>query len=226
VAAFPTVFVIASDENRNGKTMLARLITDYLLLDGRDPFVLDTDTPEGPLRQYFPGRTALADFSQTQGEMRVFDTIMAAPGRDYVVDLPARHLESFVSLATEIDFVTEAKKQGFRLVLFFIVDRSRNSLRNARELAKTKGWDLFVSVRNEHVGSSWPKDEGALVMPALARNAAAPIADRRFSIRNFVLGDTQGLDHYQQHALNTFLYDILGSLNSLEPAMSLEKLKR
>ena len=95
MAHIPTVYITASDQHRNGKTLLARLLADYLMLDGHDPFMIDTDAPDGPLRSYFPGRTALADFSQMQGQMKLFDTIMASPGRDYVVDLPVRHMEGF-----------------------------------------------------------------------------------------------------------------------------------
>jgi len=32
-----TVYIICSDQHRNGKTLLARVLVDYLMLDGRDP---------------------------------------------------------------------------------------------------------------------------------------------------------------------------------------------
>ena len=52
MAYTPTVYITASDQHRNGKTLLARLLADYLLLDGRDPFMIDTDAPDGPLRNF------------------------------------------------------------------------------------------------------------------------------------------------------------------------------
>ena len=91
----PTIYIVASDASRNGKTLLARLVVDYLLLDGKDPFIFDTDAPDGPLRQFFPGRTALADFEKMPGRMKLFDTILTSPGRDYVIDLPQRHMQPF-----------------------------------------------------------------------------------------------------------------------------------
>ena len=75
MAITPTIYVVVSDQHRNGKTLLARLLSDYLLLDGRDPFLFDTDAPDGPLRNFFPGRTALADFAAIRGQMKLFDTI-------------------------------------------------------------------------------------------------------------------------------------------------------
>jgi hypothetical protein len=221
VAHTSTVYITASDENRNGKTLLARLLSDYLLLDGKDPFIIDTDAPDGPLRQFFPGRTALADFATMQGRMKLFDTILAAPGRDYVVDLPARHMLNFFKAVEDLNVFVEANKAGFRIVVFYVVDRVAASFKAAKAIYEQEGIDLFVAVRNENVGSSWPKEEGALVLPALPRDVAVAISEKRFSLRNFVLGDEQGLEGAGKLALNTFLYEVLGSLNSLDVEMSL-----
>ena len=217
MAHIPTVYITASDQHRNGKTLLARLLADYLMLDGFDPFMIDTDAPDGPLRSYFPGRTALADFSQMQGQMKLFDTILASPGRDYVVDLPARHLDGFFKAVYELNFFGEAKKTGFRIVVFYIVDRAAASLKAARLLQEFPGIDLFVPVKNEFVGTSWPDSERGLVIPALPQAIAFAITERRFSFRAFVLGDTQHLAPELQAPLSKFLYDVLSNLGNLEP---------
>ena len=225
MAHIPTVYITVSDQHRNGKTLLARLLADYLMLDGHDPFMIDTDAPEGPLRNYFPGRTALADFSQTQGQMKLFDTIMASPGRDYVVDLPSRHHESFFKSVSELNFFEEAHATGFRILVFFIVDRSNASLKAARQIQQFPGIDLFVPVRNEFVGSNWPLAESGLVIPALPQPLAFAIAERRFSLRNFVLGDTQHLAPEYQNMLSAFLYEVLDNLGNLEPLASLKSIR-
>jgi hypothetical protein len=226
VAAGLTIYITASDQNRNGKTLLARLITDYLLLDGKDPFIIDTDSPDGPLRQFFPGRTVLAEFERMQGQMRLFDTILASPGRDYVVDLPQRHMHDFFKAVHELKFFAEAKAAGFRIIVFFVVDRTLASLKAAKTTFEEPGIDLFVPVKNENIGSLWPPEEGALVLPALPRDVAIAIADRRFSLRNFVLGDDQGLEGADKLALNQFLFTVLGGLNGLDTEISLAQLRR
>jgi hypothetical protein len=114
LADTPTIYIICSDRHRNGKTLLARVLVDYLLLDHRDPFVIDANFPEGTLRAAFPGRTALVDFAQIQGQMKMFDTIMGSLGRDYVIDLPAPQLENFFEVFRQVNFKEEA--YGFRLV--------------------------------------------------------------------------------------------------------------
>jgi hypothetical protein len=225
MAVAPTIYIVASDTHRNGKTTLARLIADYLLLDARDPFLIDTDAPDGPLRNFFPGRTALADFASTRGQMKLYDTILASPGRDYVVDLPVRHVESFFAKEKVLGFFSEAHKVGFRIFVFYVVDNTYTSLNDAKLLKEHKGIDLFVPVRNMLVGSTWDVDEASLTLPALTPQLAQAVLNRRFSFRNFVQGELQGLPEEQAMELQSFLYEALNSLNNLEPVLTLEKLR-
>jgi hypothetical protein len=225
MAIQPTIYITASDQSRNGKTLLARLLADYLMLDGADPFLFDTDAPDGPLRNFFPGRTAMVDFAAIRGQMKLFDTILLSPGRDYIVDLPSRHLESFLATERDLKFFSECKKQGFRIFFFFVVDDRMVSVRAARETREQKGIDLFVPVRNQHVRSAWPEDDGALTIPFLAAPVATAVNNRRFSFRAFVQGDTQGLSEDHALQLQAFLYEVLNNLNNLEPVYSLQALK-
>jgi hypothetical protein len=226
MAIQPTIYIVASDQHRNGKTLLARLLADYLLLDGRDPFLIDTDAPDGPLRNYFPGRTALADFAAITGQMKLFDTVLASPGRDYVVDLPARHTESFFGAERDLSFFAECHTAGFRVFLFFVVDQSYTSLKAAKALQHYPGVDLFVPVRNLLVRSTWAEDEGALTIPFLPAPVASTIGNRRFSFRGFVQGDSQGLSEDMLHVLQNFLYETLDNISNLEPVYSLKALKQ
>ena len=225
MANTPTVYITASDQHRNGKTLLARLLADYLLLDGRDPFMIDTDAPDGPLRKFFPGRTVLADFEKMHGRMKLFDTILASPGRDYVVDLPARHTFDFFKAVEELHAFEEMKRLGFRVIVFYIVDRTAASLRTAKLFQKFPNIDLFVPVENQHVGSFWPKIEGDLVIPALPQKLAIALSDKRFSLRSFVLGDVQQLPEEFQPILSNFLFEVLNNLSNLEPLVTLQNLK-
>jgi hypothetical protein len=224
LAEKPTIHITASDANRNGKTLLARLLADYLLLDGRDPMLIDTDAPEGPLRAFFPGRTVLADFEKIPGRMKVFDTILASPGRDYVVDLPQRHMMPFFTAAHELDFWQEARAQGFRIYVYFIVDRAASSLRAAQDVELLAKADLFVGVRNDHVGSSWPAHLAGLHLSVLPREVAVAISDKRFSLSQFVRGDQQNLAPPEAMALNRFLLEALDAISGLEVILSLAQL--
>jgi hypothetical protein len=227
LAATPIIYIVCSDRHRNGKTLLARVLVDYLMLDGHDPFVIDADFPEGPLRAYFPGRTVLVDFAHMQGRMKLFDTILESPGRDYVIDLPAPQTAPFFEAVTELGFADEARARGFALVVLFIVDRTGESLKMAADIARTVKPDLLVPVRNAHVGSALDDSDAKLVidMPVLDRAAAAIIANRRFSLRSFLLGDEAGMQANLAARLKGFLYELMTGFREIEPVMSLSRLR-
>lgn len=229
MARAPLIHIVCSDRHRNGKTLLARVLVDYLMLDGRDPFVIDADHPEGPLRAYFPGRTALVDFDHMPGRMKLFDTILAAPGRDYVIDLPALQRDNFFDAMVALRFIDEARKGGFRFIVLFIVDRDEDSLKHADAVARQARPDLMAYVRNQQLGSALEGADGRFVItmpgldPALSEII---IASRRFSLRRFLLGEEAQVPAQLRSKLKSFLYDMLTAFRDMEPAMSLARLKR
>jgi hypothetical protein len=225
VAKVPTVHIVASNQHRNGKTLLARMLADYLLLDGHDPFLIDTDSPAGYLRNFFPGRTQLADFANVQGQIKIFDTMLESTGRDYIVDLTARHTDAFFASLQELNYVAELHKRGYRLFLFYIVDTDPLSLRRARELQEAVGADLFIPVRNAFIGSLWPTEDISMDLPELEQQTIQAILDRRFSIRAYVLGDRQNLSEQADRNLKAFVYEVLQSLNNLETTLTLQQLR-
>ena len=193
MAQAPGIFIVCSGQHRNGKTLLARLLADYLLLEDRDPFLIDLSHPEGALRAYFPGRTALVDFGHVAGQMKAFDTILGSGSRDYVIDIPAEHLAKFCATAASLQFRAELRKAGFNLVVFFIIDKEPESLKDATQTEEILTPDLFIPVRNAMVGSALPRryDGLTLTMPELDPEVVAIVNSRRFSFRTFLLGDEQ-----------------------------------
>jgi hypothetical protein len=222
------VHIVCSDRHRNGKTLLARVLVDYLMLDGRDPFVIDAGFPDGPLRSYFPGRTALVDFETIAGQMKLFDTILGSPGRDYVIDLPSAQTDNFFKASGELGFIDEARHHGFKIVVLFVVDQTPDSLKSARALESPAHPDLMVLVRNAFVGSTLMDVNHRTVidMPRLDSSIAAFASARRFSFRSFLLDDDQELAAVQKNELKTFLHDMMTGLRDIGPAMSLLKLRQ
>jgi hypothetical protein len=227
LATRPVVYIVCSDQHRNGKTLLARALVDYLMLDGHDPFVIDADFPHGSLRSFFPGRTSVVDFETIRGQMTLFDTILGSPGRDYVVDLPATQTTRFCKAATDLGFFTEARRSGFAVVILFIVDKTAESLASAAEVEKMTKLDLLIPVRNAFVGSALPaKYDGLTVtMPALDPKCLALIANKRFSFREFLLGDEAAVPEPLRRSLKSFLYVVMSAFNGITPTLSQAVLK-
>ena len=223
----PTIYIVCSDRHRNGKTLLARVLVDYLMLEKRDPFVIDAGFPEGPLRAAFPGRTALVDFSQIQGQMKLFDTIMGSPGRDYVIDLPVPQTENFFATYSQLDFHIEATRAGFQIVVFFIVDKDYSSLRFSEDVQRQVAPALFVPVRNIYIGSALvPRsDTLSIDIPELDRDVMNLVEARHFSLRNFILGDEGNMAAQHSRKLKIFLLEMMTALRDIEPAMTLARLR-
>ncbi len=223
----PMIAIVCSDRHRNGKTLLARVLVDFLLLEGRDPFVLDLDHPEGALRGFFPGRTALVEFSQMAGQMKVFDTILAGPGRDYVIDLPARSLAGFCEAMRTLDFADAARAAGFRIVVIYIIDEDEESLKTAAAVEEILAPDLFVPTANRFVGSALPDGVPgpSLTLERLDPDLHAVIGNRRFSFRNFLLGDEAAVPVRLRANLKGFLERLITGFREFGPALSLLKLR-
>jgi len=227
MALEPSVYIVCSDQHRNGKTLLARVLVDYLMIEGRDPFVIDAGYPEGLLRSHFPGRTALVNFSTVRGQMKVFDTILGSPGRDYVIDLTADETQRFFEVTKELGFFPEARRSGFRLAILFVIDQDQASLETATKIDEAMKPDLLVPVRNLAVGSALPEsfDGLSITMPLLPTELAGIIAGKRFSFRNFLLGDEGGVPLKLRQILKNFLQEIASSLREIGPALSLSRIR-
>ena len=188
------------------------MLVDYLLLDGRDPFVIDANVPEGHLRAAFPGRTALVNFEQVQGQMTLFDTIVSSRGRDYVLDIPAPQSENFFAA----------------VVVLFIVDKDFASLNASDDARAAVEPNLVIAVNNAHVGSVLDRTQAGLTIeiPKLDRDVVSIIEEKRFSLRSFVLGDESGMSPASITNLKIFLLAVMTAFGDIEPAISLSRLRR
>lgn len=225
MASRPTVHIITSDQHRNGKTLLARVLADYLLLDGRDPFLIDTDAPDAPLRTYFPGRTQIADFATVQGQIKIFDTVLASTGRDYVFDLTAKHTTAFFEKAIELGFVQELQTLDYSVVVFFIVDNTMDAYKYFIDFKRNFRSSLIIPVRNHFVGSMLPQEESALDLPTLDEETMRAITHRHFSLREYVLGDPQNLPAQLDINLKRFVYKVMQEFTNIELQLSLMKIR-
>ncbi|PZF78313.1 hypothetical protein DK847_00345 [Aestuariivirga litoralis] len=222
----PTIYIVCSDRGRNGKTLLARILVDHLLIAERDPFCFDLSAPEGALRAYFPGRTALIDMHEAKGREKLFDILLSRAGRDYVIDVPSAQLARFLEAAGEARLHEEAAARGFRLCVLFVVDRDPASLKTAVALEEMLQPDMLVPVVNRFVGTSLPEGvPGPVVMlDKIEGELRVIISHRRFSLRSFLLGDEQEVPARLRPQLKNVLHGVIDGLRNIEPAMSLQSL--
>src|SRR3979490_1068344 len=71
------LYVICSPQRSVGKTLLARLLAEFYLIDGRPVAAFDL-ADEGPqLADYLPHCTTIADISDAPGQMDLLDHTLA-----------------------------------------------------------------------------------------------------------------------------------------------------
>ncbi|NJM29821.1 MAG: hypothetical protein HC855_06720 [Rhizobiales bacterium] len=158
------------------------------------------------------------DYGQTLGRMKIFDTIMAGPGRDYVIDLAASATASFFQFASELDFIGEARAAGFGTVVICFGAGAPGPLSG---LQLNSGADLFVAAASGKRALA----EDAMQFPELDDDTAEAIASRRVSLRAFLLGDESAVPEPNRGPLKGYLYHAMSALREIELALSRKKLR-
>ena len=149
--AAATFNIVCSDELRNGKTLVARLLADYLILCGREPAIFDLASGPGGIRRFFPFRARKIDLSSTLHQMALFDRALTQPDQDYVVDLPAHLRLEFFELMTTLGFCELSTARNVNTAIFFLIDRTIASLLAARQLRDDYRLARFIVVKNEAI---------------------------------------------------------------------------
>src|SRR5271166_2027961 len=123
-----SVTIIASPRPRVGKTLLARLLTDFHANESRAVVAFDVNSGEGTLGQFVPEYTKHSDLSDIKGQMALFDRLIAEDGVTKVVDLGDEAFEDFVTIAARIGFAEEARKRGIAPAMLFVIAPDRTSV--------------------------------------------------------------------------------------------------
>ena len=107
-----SVTIVASPRPRVGKTLLARLLTDFHLHEGRSVAAFDLNAGEGTLAQFLPEYVTRSAIDDLKGQMALFDRLMAEDGTPKIVDLGRASFEPFFALASQFGFAEEARRRG------------------------------------------------------------------------------------------------------------------
>ncbi|HXX50562.1 MAG TPA: hypothetical protein VEI98_04650 [Xanthobacteraceae bacterium] len=116
------LYVIASRHPRVGKTLVARLLFDFLRLTGRPLVGYDLDPREPTLAARYPNLVWPVDITDTLGQMALFDRLIADNWRTSVIDLGHGKFEQFFKVMAEIGFEQEARRRSIQPIVLFITD--------------------------------------------------------------------------------------------------------
>jgi len=173
------VYIICSPRPLVGKTLIARLLSEFLLLKNGTVTAFDINLKEPSLLEYLPKITETADVIDTFGKMQLMDRLIVNDGVAKVIDLGFHAFDEFFKMTDEIGFMKEAARRGVAPVILFVADTDRVSARGYPMLQQQVPPTALITIDNEHVV------RGELP-PAMARGRVLPISALPVFLKTYI----------------------------------------
>ena len=119
------VYIVCSPRPLVGKTLLARLLAEFLLLKDGSVSAFDINLKEPSLLEYLPRLTETADIMDTFGKMQLMDRLIVHDGVPKVVDLGFHAFDEFFKMTHQIGFLKEAVRREVAPIVLFVADTDR-----------------------------------------------------------------------------------------------------
>jgi hypothetical protein len=145
------VYIICSPRPLVGKTLVARLLSEFLLLKNGQITAFDVNLKEPSLLDFLPDVTETAEVDDTVGKMALMDRLIIHDGIPKVIDLGFHAFDEFFKMTEEIGFVKEAVRRDVAPVVLFVGDTDRVSARSYPVLQRQIPPSALVTVDNEYI---------------------------------------------------------------------------
>ena len=145
------VYIVCSPRPQVGKTLVARLLSEFLLLKDGRVTAFDINLKEPSLLDYLPDITETADISDTYGKMELMDRVIVDDGLAKVIDLGFHAFDEFFKMSNEIGFMKEAARRNVAPIIMFMADIDRTSARGHETLRQQIPPANLITIDNEYV---------------------------------------------------------------------------
>ncbi len=149
--AYTPVYIVCSPRPMVGKTLLSRLLSEFLLLKNGTVTSFDINLKEPTLVDYLPRTTETADVVDTYGKMQLMDRLIVDDGIGKVIDLGFHAFDEFFKMSNEIGFIKEAARRRVAPIVLFMADTDRVSMRGHEMLLEQIPASALIVVDNEYV---------------------------------------------------------------------------
>ena len=208
-----SITIVASPRPRVGKTLLARLLTDFHIHEGHSVAAFDLNVGERTLAQFLPEKTTTASVRDVNGQMALFDHLVAYEDTTKVIDVGHDSYESFFSVAHQIGFVEEARHRSIAVAILFTVTPDQTSVEAYRSLRQRFAQASLAPVHNEMLGPAQHRDKYPLItggpgivrMPALAPGLRRYIETPPFSFADPAMQNRPGASPDAHNELQRWL---------------------
>ncbi len=145
------VYIICSPRPLVGKTLVARLLCEFLLLQRGGVAGFDVNLKEPSLLEFLPRTTETAEIDDTVGKMQLMDRLILNDDLAKVIDLGFHAFDEFFTMVNEIGFFKEAARRGVAPLVLFIASRDRVSARSHAMLRTRVPERALIIIDNEFV---------------------------------------------------------------------------
>jgi hypothetical protein len=190
------VYIICSPRPLVGKTLIARLLSEFLLLKNGTVAAFDINLKEPSLLEYLPKITETAEVDNTFGKMALMDRLIVNDGIAKVIDLGFHAFDEFFKMSDEIGFMKEAARRDVSPVVLFVADTDRTSARSYPMLQQQIPPTALVTLDNEHVV------RGELPL-AMADGRTLPIAALPVFLKTYIDRLNFSFTEYLRHEKDT-----------------------
>ena len=180
------VYIICSPRPLVGKTLIARLLSEFLLLKNGTVAAFDINLKEPSLLDYLPGITETAEVDDTFGKMALMDRLIVNDALAKVIDLGFHAFDEFFKMSEEIGFMKEAARRGVAPVILFVADTDRAS---ARGYAMLRAADSAKRpcYRRQRICGAWRAAGGDGAWPDAAHRRAAGVPEDLYRPADFLI---------------------------------------
>jgi len=195
------VYIVCSPRPLVGKTLIARLLCEFLLLQRGGVIGFDVNLKEPTLLDFLPRTTETAEIDDTFGKMALMDRLILNDGTAKVIDLGFHAFDEFFTMIGQIGFFKEAMRRGIAPVVLFVADSDRVSARSYAMLQAAVPAHALITVDNEHVlRGEMPAQYGGrmLRLAALPAFLTTYIDRTSFSFTEFLRGQKDSSSELHQ----------------------------
>jgi hypothetical protein len=183
----PTVYIVGADKGGVGKTLVSRTILDYLKANAIENRAFDTEDKtadgRGVLKRFFPDRTSIVDLTDSDDQIKVFDTL-GSPVT--VIDIRAGLLTETLTLLKEIGFLDPAK---MKLVVLHVLGNNQASVGEVKSITEALSSARYIAIGNHVNKTKFSFPEGALDIPVLDTLACEDVDANDASFTAYANGD-------------------------------------
>jgi hypothetical protein len=150
------IHFIGGEKGGVGKSLMARVLAQYMI-DRELPFLgFDTDRSHGALMRFYSGYASPVAVDKVESLDAIVEAAVDQPGRRILVDLAAQTHDSLAGWMEDAGVVDLADELGMKLMYWHVMDAGKDSVDLLRRLLDRFGTGLsYVLVRNQVRGTDF-----------------------------------------------------------------------